>query len=422
MNQYCYLLVAACCFTCQAEETIQVNNADEVIGAKGSMANTLGKKNFFIPYPYYSQVTSATAGVVLASQGIFQPQTTAFANFIYSSNDSRIAYFQIEDVQIYRRLFLEMKVLAGHWGDVDYYTDRTNDSSENDYIGISADDQWYRLNLDYLLPIGNGKKQIIDRYEIDGALLVPETASGGESWNPFVSGRSYLQLRPFYRKEDLKGIGEFATSGMGFGFYIDNRDWPINPSRGYTLQAEFKHDWGNLSDSVEWSAIEASFSKYVSLGASDFFQQRVLAFDVWTLDIPTWDETTVINGQTVFKRPPPFSGLSLGGWDRFRGYNANRFEDKAAIDYQVEYRVIPQWNPFPHIPLINRLKIPFWQWAVFAELGRVAPKWEIETLHSHMRWNAGVGMRAFVNGMLVRMDFATSEEGGQVQMIVDQPF
>ncbi len=232
----------------------------------------------------------------------------------------------------------------------------------------------------------------------------------------------YIELKPFYRAEDLEGVGNFVTSGLAFGVNYDNRDWDINPSRGSQTQIHYKKDWGNQSDSVSWHAIEFDFSKYWNLGASKNFQQQVLAFDVWSVYIPTWDDLSIDNGVPRYHRPPPFAGETLGGWSRFRGYPTNRFEDEAAIDYQLEYRVIPKWNPFPKIPLINKLHIPWWQWAAFVEVGRVAPEWKVETRHKKMRWNVGGGIRAFVNGLLIRIDLAKSEEGGEIQMIVDQPF
>lgn len=426
MPKLLLLSLLAITFSCLATEHDDLvgpqQGSYDVVGAQGTFANPPGKRRFIVPYPYYSAITGPTAGVVLVGSGFIQPQVTAFANFIYSTNDSKIGYFQIENLQLYDRFFFDARILYGHWGDVNLYTDRSNSSSKDDFLSISADDQWYRVGLNYLLPIGDGKHQIIDRYRLDGSRVTPATASGGHSWNPLVSGRSYLRLEPFYRKEDLETVGLFVTSGLSAGIDIDNRDWPVNPGAGTRLQLDYKRDWGNLQDSVEWQAVEASFSKYFGLGSTKRLQQQVLAFNVWTLLIPSWDETSSVDGRQVFNRPPPFAGVSLGGWDRFRGYPTNRFEDKAAINYQLEHRMVPRWNPFSSMPLIKKLDIPFWQIAVFGELGRVAPEWNLRTLHGNMRWNAGAGIRAFVNGMLVRIDVAGSEEGGQVQMIVDQAF
>ena len=86
--------------------------------------------------------------------------------------------------------------------------------------------------------------------------------------------------------------------------------------------------------------------------------------------------------------------------------------------------MIPRWNPFTNWDWLQQRVGDQWiQLAAFAELGRVAPTWDLETLHSHMKWDAGFGVRAFVkSGLLVRVDVAGSPEGVGVQMIVDQPF
>jgi hypothetical protein len=39
-----------------------------------------------------------------------------------------------------------------------------------------------------------------------------------------------------------------------------------------------------------------------------------------------------------------------------------------------------------------------------------------------MKWDAGVGLRAMVKGLVVRLDLAGSREGTSIQMMVGQPF
>jgi hypothetical protein len=39
-----------------------------------------------------------------------------------------------------------------------------------------------------------------------------------------------------------------------------------------------------------------------------------------------------------------------------------------------------------------------------------------------MKWSAGLGIRAWASGFVVRMDTGLSEEGAQVQMMISQPF
>ncbi len=38
------------------------------------------------------------------------------------------------------------------------------------------------------------------------------------------------------------------------------------------------------------------------------------------------------------------------------------------------------------------------------------------------QWDAGLGIRAFAKGLVVRIDTAVSDEGVWVQMMVNQPF
>jgi hypothetical protein len=58
----------------------------------------------------------------------------------------------------------------------------------------------------------------------------------------------------------------------------------------------------------------------------------------------------------------------------------------------------------------------------FVEIGRVAPEWDLNNLHSSMKWDVGLGLRAMAKGLVVRVDTAGSDEGVGVQMMVSQPF
>jgi hypothetical protein len=134
-------------------------------------------------------------------------------------------------------------------------------------------------------------------------------------------------------------------------------------------------------------------------------------------DIPTWNSSHAgDDGERIFHRAPLFEGSTLGGLDRQRGFPADRFHDRAAINYALEYRYVPRWNPFPKIPLVNKLRIPWLQWVALLEVGRVASDWSLSGLHQSMKVSAGVGARAFVEGLVIRVDLVASEEGGEVQM------
>jgi hypothetical protein len=56
------------------------------------------------------------------------------------------------------------------------------------------------------------------------------------------------------------------------------------------------------------------------------------------------------------------------------------------------------------------------------EVGRVAPEWSFSRLHSDMKWDAGLGVRAWAQGIVIRIDTAYSNEGVGLQMMIAQPF
>jgi hypothetical protein len=62
------------------------------------------------------------------------------------------------------------------------------------------------------------------------------------------------------------------------------------------------------------------------------------------------------------------------------------------------------------------------QFVGFAELGRVSPEWHLETMHDDMKWDAGVGIRAWINNILTRVDIGYSSEGAGVQVTIGHPF
>jgi hypothetical protein len=62
------------------------------------------------------------------------------------------------------------------------------------------------------------------------------------------------------------------------------------------------------------------------------------------------------------------------------------------------------------------------QFVPFVEVGRVAPEYDLANLHSSMKWDVGLGIRARAKGFVVRADTAFSEEGIGIQMMISQPF
>ena len=330
------------------------------------------------------------------------------------------------------RLLFDPILSIGYFGDVEAYVDGnpdfadvragSNESDPDDFITGSGWDTYFRLRFKYLLPIGSGREQVTPAYQFSDGLLAGG-ASGATAWNPLTSGRTFVELRPFYRTQNVENDEldeEQSTNGLELSTFWDNRDYPANPSRGNALSLKVARDWGFADSSASWTNFSAEYDQYFLLGDIKGFRQSLLAIDIWTSYSPTWD---VQPDGAIEHRPPAFSGATLGGLLRMRAYPSQRFSDKAAICYGVELRMIPDWNFFDRMPwLQEHLGMEWMQLVGFAEVGRVAPSFNLQTLHEDLRWDAGLGLRVWAKGLVGRMDLAFSEEGFAVQMMVGHPF
>lgn len=393
-----------------------------------------------LPYAFYNTSFGAAAGFVYGAAGWPQKQATVLATIIGGTNSTLAFYGLARDVQapiLTDRLFLDADLALSTFGTIYSYTRGnpnylneqagSNNSSDNNWIRGPGTDNIARIKFRYLLPIGDGKDHIMSTYLVNRGLLM-QGAQGGKSWNPFDSGKTYLEARPFWREQEVRSRQvrqRLKTNGLELSVTRDNTDFPKNPSTGSYVRARYTVDFGYFDSSTKYDVVDLEYTKYFSLGSSEIFRQRVLAVDLATATSPSWDEyTTKNNGQRVFERPPAWAGATLGGLWRMRAYPTARFHDKASIYYSAEYRMIPEWNPFAHIDWLQKhVGIAWWQWVPFIEAGRVAPEWNISTLHSSMKWDAGFGVRALAKGIVVRIDMAVGGGGNYgVQMMVGHPF
>jgi outer membrane protein assembly factor BamA len=249
---------------------------------------------------------------------------------------------------------------------------------------------------------------------------------GGTDWNPFLSGRTFVDIKPFYRKRV-----SFATNGIEFALTRENTDYYVNPTHGSFQKFAFRRDFGWFDTMSPWSVVETDLRWYLPL--NEIFSDKnslpkVLAFDFWTVNTLTWDSYDVVgqdaggNEIKKYHRPPPYTGAYLGGRNRLRAFYEGRFNDRAAVYYGAEYRQIITWNPFDYWSLTRKLNVHWLQIALFAEIGRVAPEWNFATLHSDMKWSTGGGIRIYMNNLILRIDGAFGKEGLFTQMYVDHAF
>jgi hypothetical protein len=388
-----------------------------------------------LPYGFWNETFGFAAGYVYAVNGSPQPQAGMVASVMVGSEGSAMGFLMGQNIRPFRsleRLFVDPILSIGYFDNADVFIDGnpgfpderagSNDSDPDNFITGRGRDTFARVRFKYLLPIGTGRERILPGFQFDDGLLA-DGANGGDTFNPWQNGLTFVELMPFFRSQnvenDLVDIDQ-ATNGLELGLFYDNRDIGSNPSRGESVRLRVARDWGQFDSSGSWTSLGAEADQYVSLGATEGWRQRVLALNVWTSYSPTWQ---VRPDGLVENRPPAFSGATLGGLWRMRAFPAQRFNDKAGIYYSAELRLIPEWNPMEHFPALQeRVGIQWFQVAPFVEVGRVAPTWNLEELHSRMKWDVGCGVRAWARGLVARVDVAYSDEGFGVQMMVGQPF
>jgi hypothetical protein len=388
-----------------------------------------------LPYGFWNETFGFAAGYVYAVNGSPQPQAGMVASVMVGSEGSAMGFLMGQNIRPFRsleRLFVDPILSIGYFENADVFIDGnpdfpderagSNDSDPDNFITGRGRDTFARVRFKYLLPIGTGRERILPGFQFDDGLLA-DGANGGDTFNPWQNGLTFVELMPFFRSQnvenDLVDIDQ-ATNGLELGLFYDNRDIGSNPSRGESVRLRVARDWGQFDSSGSWTSLGAEADQYVSLGATEGWRQRVLALNVWTSYSPTWQ---VRPDGLVENRPPAFSGATLGGLWRMRAFPAQRFNDKAGIYYSAELRLIPEWNPMEHFPALQeRVGIQWFQVAPFVEVGRVAPTWNLEELHSRMKWDVGCGVRAWARGLVARVDVAYSDEGFGVQMMVGQPF
>ncbi len=391
----------------------------------------------WLPYAFFSESFGMGVGAGAAYSGWPTEPASVLGAATVGTRGSYNVAIALSDYQLpgLPRIVAEPFLMTGLYHDQRVYAGRNpefpgerpgaNGSSEGNFLEVIQWDTLAELRLHYLLPIGDGRDNIVHRYIIDRGFLI-RRPSGGNVWNPLTSGRTRISVIPTWREKVHRNKSfpdlPLRTLNLEFVLEYDNRDFPFNPTRGSVQRVVYQKDFDGDERFGGWEKWSAEFRKLVDLGTSGVFRQRVIALDFWTAYVPTW-KTEQRGGETVVtRRPPYFEGAVLGGVDRMRGYEDFRWQDKAAIYYSAEYRVVPKWQPLQNYRWLEWAAIQYWQWVVFAEAGQVASDYRISDLHSDLRFDAGVGLRGMVHKAVVRLDIAFGEEGGRVIAMYGHPF
>lgn len=394
---------------------------------EGDEEGTLQSRTLIVPYAFSTE----TLGFGIGVGATYGPKSESLYYGTVYATDNGSDFFMIGGNNLrvpgVERLYMRPRLMVGHYthmriyvdGNPDFLNERagSNESSADNFREEDAVDMLVDLEFRYTLPWGHYRDHAIHTYITDNGLL-KEKPSGAESMNPLESGQSTLLFQPYYRRQFTDVEGK-ETLFFQFGYKHDNRDFIPNPHRGYLLKTSISHDPDWLAATRKWTSLEGEVDGYIPLWDANWSRQQTLALSVWAAYSPTYDpdSTADENG-----RPPYFTGATLGGFWRMRGYPSNRFHDKAAIYYSAEYRVMPEWQPFSRIGLLDPLKIRWWQIVGLVEAGRVAPSWDVGTLHSDMKYDVGVGLRGMFHASVGRIDFVVSDEGVAFSAMLGQTF
>ena len=417
-------------------------------------ANTQdGKDSTWIalPYIFSSDSMGLTTGVVGIFNGFIQPQMTIIASAFVGENIP-VKSFNNSGVEVadtarskgfllgvtgYRpffsnRMFITALGLYAYYPNQSLYLDGSNDSkrdveSSDPFYATPLKTQGYNNWLDvdfrFVLPFGEGEDDITPTIKLSRGLAVNRDGKGNGI--PFITGQTVLGLQYFYTHLTAdKFTDDPSLNSNGLKFYLehDNTDYPDNPTRGYNAKVKLSGDFGWGSSSQDWNSIEGEYSHFFELPNFNWTRQNVIALNAWTAYSPSWQQgvPSESNPEIDKNRPPMWEGARLGGYQRMRAYDMNRFSDKAAVYGAVEYRIIPEFNPMHHQEW-SPIPIDWFQAVIFAEAGRVAPRYDT-TLFKNMKFDAGFSIRALAARVPVRFEMAFGDEGSSMWFMLKQPF
>lgn len=385
-----------------------------------------GTRLLVVPYAFSSEATGLGYGIGASYSGWPQEQAIVGGTVWRTSDKTDAVYLNLTDFQLpfANRVFMTLHGFEGSYDNMVSYASGTgdgkrpaeNDSGRNSYYQGHGWDQWGEAVFTYVLPMGPFGDEPIHTYVTNRGLLADGSLYQGE-YNPLTSGRSYVKAKPFYRKrwfqKNTPSARDVETAGMQLAWEYDNTDFSYDPSVGSKTIARI---WQGLNtgSTDAWTAVEFDFSKFWALDESDWFKKKVVGFNFWTVDTPSWRNHS---DGSVSGDSPYYMGASLGGYARQRGFPFYRFHDKSAINYSLEYRAMPRWSPLDSFPWFK-----WWEVVPFVEAGRVANYWSPVKMHSRMKFTGGVGVRAMVLNSVLRCDAAVSKEGMNVWAMINQTF
>jgi len=378
-----------------------------------------------VPLVFSSDNTRIAYGLGGVSIGAGQPQAALFALGFVSENDSSAVSVGAVNYRIPRienlyfsGLFYQSDMPHYRYfaGDDPGYSIRPNDSIPT-FTTVGLNDSVARIQARWVLPIGAAKSE---DFSLSRRAILPEQPQPAISLHPTESGVSSIRFEWETYERDFSQSGASSDSGSDvfrLKFDWDNTGSRLIPNSGGRIR--LGSEWGkNRGDqNGRWRLYQGAIAGFFAVpSALGWTKQQVLALNLHAAHTPTWDASSPQN------RPPAYLGARLGGLLRLRGYRGSRFYDRSSWVYSAEYRLIPKWQPLAGLFGKLGYRVPWWQLTFFADSGRVAPHFDLRDFHQNMKTTTGLGLRILAEGLLVRIDFARSEEESATLVAIDQAF
>ena len=380
-----------------------------------------------VPFVFSTDSMGHSVGMAGVWKGAGQPQAALLGAGLATDKGTWMTYLGASNYTFSRdsRWLFGAELYAAEFKQFDYYLGEAtrNDSAAEDVTVADAAESQYRLSARYILPLGAAQSQ-----GLRAALRPNRPVTGHLPWH---SGVTSLEFRPFYQGREFANLelepGQDVSEaehvwGLETRIDWDNRNNSRNPTEGSRSQFSVSYDPGS-SEHASWWKWELSQSWFWDMGPlGDLIDQQVLALNVYTGDTPSWNSKETVGGNEVYRRPPAYAGIRLGGLYRLRSFQSGRFVDRSALSYSMEYRILPDWQPLSDWPVFNWYDVPWWQWVAFADVGRVAGEYDFAELHRDMKWSAGGAIRFQVEGIVVRTEMAWGSEESLFRVMINQPF
>jgi len=407
---------------------------------------TESKDWIVLPFAFSSDSTGIAGGIGIIKQGLLQSQTTLVMSVFGGMEEDIITngqadtanfkggFFAFSDYKLpfTNRFFFSLISLKSYFPKQKYYFEGDNNSDKDKGLSTSGESNFFNTTFEYILPIGEGLDNPEGLYKLQDGFT--QGREGYGNGTPFITGRTSLGIKTFYQEDSFENWSDFElwknetststpvwkTHGLRFFLTHDNTDFDLNPSRGYHFDLQYSKDFGKGESLQSWDFLEFKFNKYYALDTFSFTQQNVLALSVWTGYSFSWDNTKEIAPGIAKNRPPTWEGARLGGLNRMRGYENDRFSDKAVFYATAEYRAILNYNPLKENSLVP-VAVDWFQVVGFVEVGRVHEQYNFDLI-SDMKYNVGISLRALVAQLPVRFDVAYGEEGTNMWLMINQPF